>query len=124
MKVSADVVGIVDDDEGIRVALDGLLRSAGFRVVAFPSAEALLESTLLPTIACLIVDLHLPGIDGLSLLRRLAQYHRSIPVIVLTAHGDGDTRARAIDEGAVTLLTKPFNADLLLEDVTRALMRT
>jgi len=123
VKVAADVVGVVDDDEGIRVGLDGLLRSAGFQVVAFPSAEALLESAWLPRVACLILDLHLPDMDGLSLQRRLVREDRQIPVIVLTAHGDGEARAQAMDKGAVAFLTKPFDSGLLLAEVTRALTR-
>ena len=123
MKVPADVIGIVDDDEGVRVALDGLFRSAGFRVVMFPSAEALISSTCLQIITCLVLDLHLPGMDGLSLQRRLADDGRTTPIIVLTAHGDAEARARAMDEGAVAFLTKPFDGDLLLAEVARALSR-
>jgi FixJ family two-component response regulator len=124
VKVAADVIGIVDDDEGVRVALDGLFRSAGFRVVMFPSAEALLSSTCLQIITCLVLDLHLPGMDGLSLQSRLADDGRTTPIIVLTAHGDAEARARALDEGAVAFLTKPFDGDLLLAEVARALSRT
>jgi FixJ family two-component response regulator len=105
MTVVDNLIGIVDDDEGIRLALDGLLRAAGFRVVPFPSAEALLSSTDPQTLACLILDLHMPGMDGLSLQRRLADDGCHIPIIVLTAHGDGEARARAMDAGAVAFLT-------------------
>ena len=123
VKGAAHVIGIVDDEEGVRAALDGLLRSAGFRVVMFSSAEALLSSPCLRTIACLVLDLHMPGMDGLSLQRRLAEDGRHVPIIVLTAHGDAQARVRAIDEGAVAFLTKPFDGDLLLAEVTRALSR-
>ena len=109
MKVAADFIGVVDDNEGVRVALDGLLRSERFRVLSFPSAEALLTSTCLPKITCLVLDLHLPGADGLSLLRRLAVNGRQIATMVLTAHGDAETHARAIDDGAVAFLTKPLD---------------
>lgn len=123
MKVAVDVIGIVDDDQGIRLALDGLLRSAGFQVVTFPSAAALLSSTCLHMLACLVLDLHMPGMDGLGLQRRLADEGYHIPIIVLTAHGDGETRARAMDEGAVAFLTKPVDGGLLLAEVTRAVTR-
>jgi FixJ family two-component response regulator len=123
MKGTAHLIGIVDDDAGIRRALDGLLRSAGFRVATFPSAEALLGSTCPETIACLILDLQLPGMGGLSLQRRLANDGRHIPTIVLTAHGDSEACARAMDGGAVAFLTKPFDGGLLLAEVTRALTR-
>ena len=123
MKAVADVIAVVDDDEGSRVALDALLRSAGFRVVTFPSAATLLSSTSLPMIACLVLDLQMPGMDGLSLQRRLAHDGRHIPIIVLTAHGDGNVRTQAMDQGAVAFLTKPFDGGLLLSEVTRALTR-
>jgi FixJ family two-component response regulator len=123
VKAAADVIGIVDDDEGVRVALDALFRSAGFRVVMFPSAEALLSSTCLQITTCLVLDLHLPGMDGLSLQRRLADDGRTTPIIILTAYGDAETRARAMNEGAVAFLTKPFDAGLLLAEVARALSR-
>jgi FixJ family two-component response regulator len=123
MNASVDLIGVVDDDASIRGALDGLLRSAGFRVVTFPSAEALLVSTHLQTLACLILDLQMPGIDGLSLQRRLADEGYRIPIIVLTAHGKSETRTRAVDAGAMAFLTKPFDSGLLLAEVTRAVTR-
>lgn len=123
MKGTAQLIGIVDDDAGIRRALDGLLRSAGFRVVTFPSAEALLGSTSSETIACLVLDLQLPGMGGLSLQRRLAKDGHHIPIIVLTAHGDSEARTRAMHEGAVAFLTKPFDSGVLLAELTRALRR-
>ena len=124
MKTEADVIGIVDDDEGVCAALDTLFRSAGFRVVMFPSAEVLLSSTCLQIISCLVLDVHLPGMDGLSLQRRLADDGRTTPIIVLTAHPDAEIRTRATDQGAVAFLTKPFEGDLLLAEVARALPRT
>ena len=89
----------------------------------FSSAEALLSSADLETIACLILDLYMPGMDGLSLQRRLADDGRRIPIIILTAHGDAQARVRAIDQGSVAFLTKPFDGGLLLAEVTRALSR-
>ena len=121
MKTEADVIGIVDDDEGVCVALDALFRAAGFRVVMFRSAEALLSSTCLQIISCLVLDVHLPGMDGLSLQRRLTDEGRTTPIIVLTAHPDEEIRARAMDQGAGAFLTKPLEGDLLLAEVTRAL---
>jgi FixJ family two-component response regulator len=118
--VAGAIIGVVDDDEGIRVALDELLQSAGFRVVTFSSAKALLSSMCLHKLACLILDLHMPGMDGLSLQRHLADAGYRIPIVVLTAHGDGETRARAVDEGAVAFLTKPLDSELILAAVTRA----
>jgi FixJ family two-component response regulator len=121
VKATVSVVGIVDDDEGIRQALDGLLRSAGFQVMTFASAEAFLSSTHLQLTACLILDLRMPGMDGLKLQRRLATTGHRIPIIVLTAHGDDEARARAMGAGAIAFLTKPFDGDALLVTVTQAL---
>src|SRR3546814_3048066 len=70
-ELAGAIIGVVDDDEGIRVAVDGLLRSAGFRVVTFSSARALLDSEHLHMLACLILDLHLPDMNALNLQRRL-----------------------------------------------------
>jgi FixJ family two-component response regulator len=123
VNVAADIIGIVEDDAGLRVALDGLFRSVGFRVLMFGSAEALLSSTCLQIITCLVLDLHLPGMDGRSLQHRLADDGHTTPIIVLTAHGDAEARAQAMEEGAVAFLTKPFDGDLLLAEVARALSR-
>lgn len=124
MKTEADVIGIVDDDEGVCAALDALFRAGGFGVVMFPSAEALLSSTCLQIISCLVLDVHLPGMDGLSLQRRLADNSCMTPIIVLTAHPDAEMRARAMAQGAVAFLTKPFEGDLLLAEVARGLSQT
>jgi FixJ family two-component response regulator len=122
-ELAGAIIGVVDDDEGIRVAVDGLLRSAGFRVVTFSSAKALLDSVHLHMLACLILDLHIPDMDALSLQRRLADDGCQIPIIILTAHGDSETRAQAVNEGAVAFLTKPFDGELLLAAATRAVAR-
>lgn len=121
MEGTANFVGIVEDDEGVRVAVDGLLRSMGLRVAMFPSAEALLSSPRLDVIDCLLLDLHLPGMDGLTLQRRLTDDGRRTPIIILTAHDDAAARASAFDEGAIAFLTKPIEDGLLLAEITRAL---
>lgn len=122
-ELAGAIIGVVDDDEGICVAVDGLLRSAGFRVVTFSSAKALLNSKYLHMLACLILDLRMPDMDGSSLQRRLADDGCQIPIIILTAQDDSETRARAVNEGAVAFLTKPFDGELLLAAVTRAVAR-
>lgn len=121
MEGTANFVGIVEDDEGVRVAVDGLLRSMGLRVAMFPSAEALLSSPRLDVIDCLLLDLHLPGMDGLTLQRRLTEDGRRIPIIILTAHDDPAARASAFDKGAIAFLAKPIEDGLLLAQITRAL---
>ncbi|WP_340115582.1 response regulator [Pelagibius sp. 7325] len=119
--MAAAIIGVVDDDKGIRAALDDLLQSAGFRVVTFSSAKALLSSVCLPMLACLILDLHMPGMDGLTLQRHLADAGFRVPIIVLTALGDSEIQARALDQGAVAFLTKPIDSELILAAVTRAI---
>lgn len=115
------LISIVDDDESIRDAVQMLLESTGRRTVAFASAEQFLASRAVSAAECLILDLRMPGIDGVELQRRMlaAGYH--IPTIVLTAHADDVERARALAAGAVAFLPKPFQPDILLEAVEASL---
>jgi FixJ family two-component response regulator len=115
------LIAVVDDDEAIREATESLIRSVGFRAVVFPSAEDFLGSNHLQDTACLIVDVRMPGMSGLELQQRLTTANYSIPIIFITAHGDADTRARALRAGAVAFLDKPFSDDALLRAVQAAL---
>jgi FixJ family two-component response regulator len=115
------LIAVVDDDEAIREATESLLRSVGFRVVVYPSAEDFLRSSQLPVTACLIVDVRMPGMSGLELQQQLATAHYAMPLIFITAHGDADTRARALRAGAVAFLDKPFSDEVLLGAVQAAL---
>jgi FixJ family two-component response regulator len=115
------VISIVDDDASIRQALDGLLRSASLQAAAFGSVEEFLGSGHLATTGCLILDLRMPGIDDLELQEWLLAEGRRIPIIVLTANGDGGARDRALAAGALAFLPKPFDADVLLGAVSAAL---
>ena len=108
------MVSVVDDDESIREAIDGLLRSAGLSVTAFSSADEFLHSPDRWTTRCLILDLRMGGMDGLTLQQRLVAAGLHFPVIILTAHGDRDTRRRAFKAGALAFLPKPFDGDMLL----------
>jgi FixJ family two-component response regulator len=114
------LIAVVDDDEAIREATESFIRSVGFRVVVFPSAEDFLRSTHLQDTACLIVDVRMPGMSGLELQRQLATAHYAIPIIFITAHDDADTRARALRAGAVAFLDKPFSDEVLLRAVQAA----
>jgi FixJ family two-component response regulator len=116
----APVVSVVDDDESVRRAINSLLRSVGFRVAAFASAEEFLGSEGLSRTECLILDLRMPGMDGLQLQRRLNLDGHRFPIVILTAHGDADARARAMDAGAAAFLLKPFDGDMLVATVRRA----
>jgi FixJ family two-component response regulator len=110
----ASVIAVVDDDESVRLALASLLRSVGFVVLLFASAEEFLSGRDGQSIACLILDLRMPGMDGLQLQRRLREGGWLVPTIFLTAHGDERGRAEAFAGGAMAFLPKPFDADALL----------
>ena len=114
------LISIVDDDESIRTALKRLFRSVGFDVAVFASAEEFLNSGDLQTSSCLILDLRMPGMDGLELQGRLAASHCRIPIVFLTAHSDEITRAKALRAGAISFLSKPFSEESLIRDVTVA----
>ncbi|HTP69542.1 MAG TPA: response regulator [Dongiaceae bacterium] len=114
------LVGVVDDDELVRIALQRLLKAAGYGVVTFASAEDLLKSGQLAEIACLIVDIRMPGMSGLDLQAKLRTEH-PVPIIFITAHGDEKMRLQAMRAGAVAFLAKPFDSGILLDRVRAAL---
>ena len=115
------MVSIVDDDELMRGALQGLLREAGIRARAFASAEEFLDSGAQHVSSCLIADVRMPGLSGLDLQARLAAEQIGIPIIFVTAHSDKRIRMQALRSGAVGFLTKPFDDERLLETVRAAL---
>jgi len=115
------VVVIVDDDECVRLSLQGLLRAAGLPSKAFASAEEFLNSGLQRHAACLIADISMPGMSGLELQARLNSENCRIPTIFITAHGDTTMRMQAMRAGAAEFLTKPFIDHVLLERVRAAL---
>ena len=114
------MVAIVDDDESIRNALQGLMKVAGYCAMAFASAEDFLNSGERQHTACLIADIRLPGMSGLDLQSQLNTDHHKIPIIFITAHGDEKLRMQALRAGAVEFLTKPFDDVVLLEQVRAA----
>jgi FixJ family two-component response regulator len=118
------VVCIVDDDASLRRSLRNLLSSVGFQIETFPSAEAFLESDQRQNTGCMVLDLRMAGMSGLELLRHLAASGSRIPVIVLTAHGDDDTRQQTLQAGAVAFLKKPFQSAALVDAVRNALATT
>ena len=119
--MTSSIVTIVDDDAAVRQAVEALLRSAGFQVATFASAEEFLASPYLGRTGCLILDLQMPGMRGLELQERLAREGRRIPVVVLTAHGDDEARSRALAAGAVAFMPKPFDGDALVAAVEATL---
>jgi FixJ family two-component response regulator len=114
-------VAIVDDDDLMRGALQGLLKAAGVAARAFASAEEFLQSGQQHHTACLIADIRMPGMSGLDLQARLNDQQVSIPTIFITAHGDSRMRMQALRAGAVEFLAKPFDDEVLLQSVRVAL---
>jgi FixJ family two-component response regulator len=115
------LVAIVDDDDLMRGALQGMLKSVGLRSQAFASAEEFLTSGQQNHTACLIADIRMPGMSGLELQAELNDEHHRIPTIFITAHGDEKMRMQAFEAGAVEFLAKPFDDEALLESVRAAL---
>jgi len=112
---------IIDDDESVRRALGRLLRSVGLTPSTFATAEEFLEATGQPPPGCLIVDVHLPGLSGPELQKRLRADGRGVPIVFITAYGDDQTRDLALRAGAIAFLQKPFEDRLLLDAVVRAM---
>jgi FixJ family two-component response regulator len=115
------MISIVDDNDSVRESLQRLMRSVGFAVNVFASAEEFLNSDRLRNTDCLILDVRLPGMDGLDLQRHLATSHSEIPIIFITSYDDDEVRARALNTGAVNYFLKPFNDEDLLNAIDAAL---
>jgi len=114
------LIGVIDDDEFMRDALSRLLRSAGYKCAAFSSSQEFLDSGLAET-DCLLLDIQMPGLNGLELQAKLREMDRGIPVIFVTAKADNEARARALRQGAAAFFTKPFNDDALLGAIESAM---
>jgi FixJ family two-component response regulator len=119
--VTKNLISVVDDDESIRRTTTFLIESFGFRAAAFESAEDFLKSVQLPDTSCLLVDVQMPGMNGLQLQSELAAAGSRIPIIFITAYDNKDTRRQAMQAGAVAFLGKPFNDEELLQAVRLAL---
>jgi FixJ family two-component response regulator len=115
------LVAIVDDDDLMRSALEGLLKAAGLPAQAFASAEEFLNSGQQRQAGCLITDIRMPGMSGLELQARLNAERCRIPIVFITAHGDEKMRMQALRAGAVEFMAKPFDDEALLESVRAAL---
>ncbi len=115
------LVVIVDDDESMQDSLQDLIESAGFEARCFGSAEEFLASGLHRQAACLIADIRMPNMSGLELQAKLKSDGCKVPIIFITAHGDVRMRIRAMREGAVEFLAKPFDHQLLIKRVRAAL---
>ena len=117
------IVAAVDDDFRVRESLESLVESAGYEPVVFSSAEDFLQSGTLTAATCVITDVRMPGMDGIELQRRIRLVRPELPVIFISAHNSTETRQKAIDEGAVDFLYKPFNAADLLAAIQAALTK-
>jgi FixJ family two-component response regulator len=116
-------VAIVDDDESVQRALQDLIESDGLSTLCFGSAEQFLDFEARNRAACLIADIRMPGMSGLELQAKLKAERCRIPIIFITAHGDAEMRILAMREGAVEVLSKPFDDAVLLGSVHAALDR-
>jgi FixJ family two-component response regulator len=115
------MISIVDDDDSVRESIRSLIRSVGYSAEAYDSAEAFLNSSQRANADCLILDVRMPGMSGFELQRLLAADNSQVPIIFITAHGDEEARIRALNDGAVDFLFKPFSEEALLRAVDKAL---
>ena len=114
-------VHVIDDDEALRDSLTFLLRTARLDVLSYPSATAFLEALPEANLSCVITDVRMPGMSGIDLLRRLRERKISVPVIVITGHGDIPLAVEAMRIGAIDFLEKPFDDEVLIASVKTAL---
>jgi FixJ family two-component response regulator len=117
------LVAIVDDDQSVQRSLQDLIESDGLSALCFSSAEQFLDSEARNKAACLIADIRMPGMSGLELQAKLKAERCPLPIIFITAHGDAEMRIRAVREGAVEFLNKPFDDAVLLQIVHTTLER-
>jgi len=120
MTQSTCVVAAVDDDRRVRDSIQSVLESAGYETETFASAEDFLESGAVARARCVVVDVRLPGMDGLELQRRIRNERPTLPVIVVTAHDDDETQRQALGGGAIAFMVKPFDAAELIERIEAA----
>lgn len=117
-------VFVVDDDVSVREALAALMRFAGWSVVTFASAQAFLDEVRGPILGCLVLDVSLPGLNGLELQERLSQAKSDLPIIFITGHGNVPMSVRAMKAGAAEFFTKPLDDEALLSAVAEAVERS
>jgi len=117
------LISIIDDDEGMREAIGGLMRSLGFAVATFPSAADFLACSNFPETSCLIADVQMSGMTGIELYRQLRGSGFSIPTILITAYPNDSDRARILADGVICYLSKPFDEGALLRCISAALKR-
>src|ERR1051326_5965807 len=124
MPPTKPIVFVVDDDISVRESLELLIASAGWQPEIFASAQEFLHRPRTPVPNCLVLDLSLPGLNGLELQRRIAAERTDLPIIFITGHGDVPSTVQAMKAGATEFLTKPFSEDALLSAIRQALERS
>ena len=124
MSHATSIVFVVDDDISVRESLELLIRSEGWQPETFSSAQDFLVSSRTPAPSCLLLDISMPGLNGLELQKRVAAERPDVPIIFITGHGDVPKTVQAMKAGAVEFLTKPFKDDVLLSAVRQALERS
>ena len=117
------LVSIVDDDPSVRNSARRLLRSAGLQAEAFASGDEFLQSEFMEKTDCLLLDVYMPGMDGLELQRRLREMDRRIPIVFLSAKASEEEERRAMQAGAAAFLHKPARTESLLEAIREAIAR-
>lgn len=118
------LIAIVDDDDSLGSSLENLIRSVGFRARAFASAEAFLTWGQARDAACLILDVRMPGMNGLDLQRQMMTGNWRVPIVFITSHADDHAKARALEDGAVAFVYKPCREEDLLNAIEAALRQT
>jgi len=121
MNTPAPVIAVVDDEESVRKALCRLFVSSGLACAPFASGREFLDSLRENVPACVVLDLHMPGLTGLDVARELRMTSARVPAIIITAHDEAGTRARCLSAGAAAYLRKPFDDKALLDEVVLAL---
>jgi FixJ family two-component response regulator len=124
MSHAMPIVFVVDDDISVRESLESLIRCEGWQPHTFSSADEFLAHPRAATASCLVLDLTLPGLNGLDLQQRIAADRREMPIIFISGHGDVPKTVRAMKGGAVEFLAKPFNDDELLGAIRHAIERS
>ena len=119
--MTEQTVYVVDDDGDVRDSLQWLLESVGLNVVSFDNAQAFLDSFKPGSSGCILMDVRMPGLSGLSAQEKMPDYHVDIPLIMISGHGNVDMAVKAMTQGARTFIEKPFNDQILLDHVQQAL---
>ena len=121
--MSQQTVYVVDDDADVRDSLQWLLESVGLKVAAFANAQDFLDGYVSGSSGCVVMDVRMPGLSGITAQKKLPEYQIDIPLIMISGHGNVDMAVTAMTQGAKTFIEKPFNDQLLLDHVQQALQQ-